>query len=349
MRYLGLMLSGLLCVLAIARGAQAQNDSCPIVEAPAKFDFLSDKSDAKGRPTNIGIVPHGFVSVSASVVHGVDVSKWQSDANFIRIWECGGRFAYIRLSAGENPDNELEYRQYWANARNVNLMVGGYHNLVISDANVPASSLSKSDLDQLREQNLASAVRQAQLFLARLKEVLTLDPTQTPDNVRGKVGLPYLPIVVDAMLRPQSRGRDADRLAIGNIYGDVLCRWIETVRAYPATAEQPVVLFTSPSGYHDYGLRRAPCLTAIPIWVSYHAMDGDRPSFAVSDGDVGNVVAGELCLAPDGTNRCVMQQYTSYGGFALFQKDKGLDLDRFFGTEEELHSWLQNASGGGKE
>jgi GH25 family lysozyme M1 (1,4-beta-N-acetylmuramidase) len=82
-------------------------------------------------------MPKGFVALSdgTPVVHGIDVSKWQGSVDFIKIASCGGRFAYIRLSAGQNPDNELEYRALWNNARYANLHVGPYHNLTFINLN----------------------------------------------------------------------------------------------------------------------------------------------------------------------------------------------------------------------
>jgi len=51
----------------------------------------------------------------------------------------------------------------------------------------------------------------------------------------------------------------------------------------------------------------------------------------------------DMCASDRKVDRCVFHQYTSYGGFALFQKGEGLDMDRFYGSGRQLQELLQRA------
>ena len=178
-----LWLAALMFVICSSSELKAQTSSetqnCQIELAPKSFVTKSGRKNSKGLPVNHGIIPKGFVAYQdkSPVVHGVDVSKWQSHADFKRIQACGGRFAYVRLSAGTFPDNELEYRVHWANARGVGLLPGPYHFLTVPALNAEASD-DKSANDKLMAESLASATQQAELFMARLHEVLSLEPAE---------------------------------------------------------------------------------------------------------------------------------------------------------------------------
>src|SRR5690349_15150680 len=98
----------LLLLLLFSSTGFAQSSPCPIIQAPAQFEQKGADAESTTVPGNRGIMPGGFVSVADQpVVHGIDVSKWQASADFVRVKECGATFAYVRLSAGQNPDNEL--------------------------------------------------------------------------------------------------------------------------------------------------------------------------------------------------------------------------------------------------
>jgi GH25 family lysozyme M1 (1,4-beta-N-acetylmuramidase) len=155
-------LSGALLAWSVGAGAAqtyAEPSDCPMVQAPAPFSAKGEPADDAPNPGNRGIVPAGFVALAngIAIVHGIDVSKWQPSANFIRVVACGGKFAYVRLSAGRNPDNELEYRSHWANARSVGLLVGPYHNLTLLDPNRGFASLSEPEQQIVMQQNIAAA------------------------------------------------------------------------------------------------------------------------------------------------------------------------------------------------
>lgn len=338
--------------LGFCDAASAQ--TCEPQYAPATFPFRADPASPRGHPVNVGIVTKGFVALrNTKVVHGIDVSKWQDQTDFTSLRQCleavdHGReagpmhapFVYVRLSAGEDPDNETLFRAHWYNARNQNLYTGPYHSLVVKDAPVAVASMSETDFTKIRNANLVSAGIQANTFVKRFGQLLLADPLI--DVARGDHGKPYLPIVLALMERPQQRYGDNDRRTMGKAYGASACRWIETVRHHPSFAGQRIIVFTSASIFSDYDLASAPCdLRAGGIWISQHTSDGSRNG---ADGTEQTAQALEnLCEMPDGKDRCIFQQYTSYGGFALFGKDSPLDLDRFYGSEVDLAALLQHA------
>lgn len=310
---------------------------CPIELAPKQFPMKTGQRNSKGQPFNQGIVPSGFVALAdkTSVVHGVDVSKWQSHADFKRIRECGARFAYIRLSAGVLPDNELEYRVHWANARGSGLLPGPYHYLTVPILDLSPDA-SDGEWSRLTALTLESAARQAILFAARLKEVVSLegrDPARTGSR-------PFLPVVLTmAAVSPHVR-MPGDAARYSPIYAAAACKWIQTVkREISGLNEKGVLLFTYPYIFKDYGLAAAPCaLKDLPVWIANFPETGER----FSSDNSRRAVEQEVCLQADGKNRCIFQLYSSYGGFAQFDGGAALDLDRFFGTEQELATWQQS-------
>jgi hypothetical protein len=330
---------------------------CVTQMAPGNFPFRGNPTARTALPTDIGIVPQGFVGLrDATTVPGIDVSKWQDATDFVGLKNCVGAvgqtagphdgrhpeppFVYVRMTAGEDPDHELQYATHWANARHENLFVGPYHYLDIIDSKAAVSGLTASQLDDLLRVNLQSAEIQAASFVERFARLLTLDPAS--DVAAGDLGKPYLPIVLGLSGKPQSKYSTNDAAKIGAIYGAAACRWIERVRSDPSFAGQPVMMFTAAYIFRDYGLASAPCdLRAGKIWISQHTSNGDRQD--LDPDPAAREAAYQFCVDPTGNNLCVIQQYTSYGGFALFRRDAGLDLDRFFGTEADLQAMLQHA------
>jgi len=337
--------------------AAIDSPNCTYQIAPGKFPFRGDPTTRTREPTDIGIVTQGFVGLEdASAVPGIDVSKWQDATDFVFLKACAklatnanaphdGRhpqppFVYVRMTAGEDPDHELEYSTHWANARHENLFVGPYHYLDIIDAKSSASKLSADEFSKLLKANLDSADKQARVFIDRFSRLLTLDPAV--DVASGDLGKPYLPIVLDLSDRPQAKYSDDDTIRIGSIYGAAACRWIAHVRSDPSFEGQPVMIFTTAYIYKDYHLDSAPCnLREGKVWISQHTVDGERQD---RDPDSSaREAARQLCVDAAGNSLCLFQQYTSYGGFALFRENAALDLDRFFGTEADLQGLLQHA------
>lgn len=322
---------------------------CEAVYAPAKFSFKSDPGSPAGHPVNVGIVTQGFVALrDTPSVQGIDVSKWQDSTDFTALRGCldalkpasaGGPmhapFVYVRLTAGEDLDNETLFRAHWYNARSENLFVGPYHSFMVKDAGTAAATLTPAQMSALERDNLDSAAKQAQGFVDRFGKLLLADPLI--DVAAGDHGKPYMPIALTLIEKPQQRFGDNDRRAIGRLYGAAACKWIQTVKASPSFSGQRVIVFTSEEVYETYDLASAPCdLRAGGIWISQHTLDGTR------NGDDPKSAAS-LCLDKQGRNLCIIQQYTSYGGFALFDKAAPLDLDRFYGSEADLTALLQHA------
>ncbi len=328
-------------VLSLGRPAFAAD--CPQVYAPQTFAIKGDTVKPTATPQNRGIVANGFVGLASgvSVVHGIDVSKWQPSADFVRAKQCGAKFAYVRLSAGTRADNELEYRSHWSNARSVKLMVGPYHNLTLIDSEQPYASLPAPQQQALIDKNVAAARVQARLLMNRLHEVLSLDPLDGGAS-NHHFGQPYLPIALDVSARPQLSAGIADRIQFGRAYGAAVCAWLDEIKQDRRLKDQQLLMFTLPSVYKDYRLNDAPCdLQSVPVWLSYRPLDGDMPEKEKDEHARAAIAA--LCGAASGPGRCRFQQYTSWGGFALYDKNDELDLDRFIGTESELRNLLQRA------
>jgi hypothetical protein len=312
--------------------------TCPPQPASRALAF---KSDTHG--TNIGVVPTGFVvpTDGSPVVHGIDVSKYQTDPIFAGVRDCGGDFAYIRLSAGTEPTNELSYRAFWANAKSASLLTGPYHHLTLIDARSAAHLLEKAELDALQERNVNQALAEARLFKTRLTELLGYDPLA--DQTPGSYGGPYLPAALDVTETPQGSSSQADRHQFSLIYGAAICAWVREFQSDERFRNQPVILFTKPFIFRDYELANAPCdLSRFNVWISYHGRTGDRP--LTEKDPIYRQAIDDLCAAQNGKNRCVFEQYTSYGGFAVYLTGAGLDLDRYIGTSDSLRAMLQRAS-----
>jgi hypothetical protein len=259
--------------------------------------------------------------------------------------DCGGKFAYIRLSTGVDPNKELKYRSLWIAARSYNLLVGGYHNLTVIEPTTPFLLLSTAEQDSFWRRNVDAARAQSDLYSWRLKELLRFDRLST-DN-QQYLGQPFLPIALDVSFRPQLRFSAADQKAFGAVYRAAICSWIDGILAQPSFKGQQIVLATTAFIYHDYELAAAPCgLTKFPIWISQYNRTGDD-TFDEDTLEAQGAIR-ELCGIDDSKSRlagsrCRLHHYTSFGGFAAFQASAELDLNRFYGTEDVLKSLLQRA------
>jgi Glycosyl hydrolases family 25 len=335
-----LALFGLLSGTLPIGHASAQG-TCPIVNSPATFEQKGVSAEGTATPGNRGIVPQGFVALGPNrpVQHGIDVSKYQASADFVRVRDCGGAFAYVRISAGTKLDNELEYRSHWANSRSVGLLVGPYHNLVVRAPDIGFSKLSKDERHKFEQQNAEIARLQAQNFLRQFREVLSLDPAREELSLLGQ---PFLPIGLDVTARPMSQNSPIDQELFSKAYGIAVCAWFAEVSKDRSFATAPKILFTLPKLYEDFRLAQAPCdLSNLKFWISHRPLDGS--SFTSTPDPELRALNDELCKGPGGTNRCIFEQYTSWGGFALYQPDEGLDLNRFLGTRQELEALLFQA------
>ena len=321
--------------------AAAPVPTCRNVTAPADFEMNQVAGQATQLPLNQGIVPTGFVDLpNRRVVHGIDVSKWQENVDFGQIYACGGRFAYVRLSGGTSPDNELLYRTHWANVRASGLLPGPYHNLnpmaelsrtLVTAAVVEIEQAVAANLEQAR----ASSAEQAQLFIDRLNEVRSLDP------LRAETPPPFLPLALDLSYRPLAAGTPEQRRAFGSLVGEMVCSFIDTVRASEAYGAFPIILFLDPADYLTYGLDAPPCeLSNTMLWLRHRPSDGSDVFSALNAELIARLCQPAQVNArmtnQSAVGRCIMEQYTSYGGFAVFEVGSPLDLDRFFGSEQDL-------------
>jgi GH25 family lysozyme M1 (1,4-beta-N-acetylmuramidase) len=285
-----------------------------------------------------GVVSAGFIRPSdgRTVVHGVDVSKYQAEPNFNTIVTCGGKFAYVRLSAGTTEANEDQYRVNWKLARSAGLLVGPYHNLTVIDADRAVSNLAQNDFEDLLQRNVEHARKQAALFQARLIEVLGRDDVAKGGDGYGQ---PYLPAVLDVTATPQRSKGDRDQKLFAEVYRTAVCTWLEEFdRLFRG---QPVILFTKPFIYRDYELEKATCeLGRMNVWISYYGTTGDVPSNEIAP--IYREAVKALCEVPAGHDRCILQQYTSVAEFAVAKP--GLSLDRYFGDFASLQNLLQRVS-----
>ncbi len=330
---------GALVGLWLGAPAQAQQAGapCPEQTAPGRFTF---RGLQQGSPGTDGIVPAGFVAPQGMpVMHGVDVSKWQRSADFNRVKACGGSFAYVRLTAGRRPDLELEYRSHWSAARAAGLLVGPYHALTLVDAPGTWTQLTAEQQQANLKDNLTSVEQQALLFAERLREVLLLEQ-RSPSLPPNALGAPYLPIMLAATSRPQLQASVADRRGVSEVYRQTICRFYAVLDADPSFKGQAMGVFSFAFTYQDYGLAAAACSMAErPGWIAHHSLNGDSER-REPDLHLGAAIRA-MCLKPDGSNRCLFQQYTGYGSFASYTENEGLDLNRFYGDAAALQRILQ--------
>lgn len=312
-------------------------EPCQSVVAPSTFNFGTKKKRGRlGSPDNEGIQPTGFVSLRGrSTIHGIDVSKYQDETDFTTAQRCGAKFAYVRLSSATYADNELLYRTHWSNARSSGLITGGYHNLSVLTNEMPVllkatAAEILANAAQYLQTAVADADVQAKLFSDRLAEVKALDAP--------RAGLPseYLPSALDLSQDPFPGGLPNAQKAFAPIYRAAVCRFVTQMKG--GSTARPIILMVSLQTYTSYDLSSAGCgLDRVILWIRFRAEDGD--SFE-NHTDKGRY--GELCIpAGASISRCKFEQYTSYGGFAIFKPNAGLDLDRFLGTPAEFKGILE--------
>jgi hypothetical protein len=318
---------------ALAQGV-SNGVVCKEAKAPAAFQIVKSK-DSKDAG-NDGIKPLGFVNLgeAAPVIHGIDISSYQDEADFTSVKTCGGEFVYVRLTAGVYKDNELKYRTHWANVRAAGLVPGPYHNLSVLPrevANISAlkTALQGPAIDAAIEQARAAGQIQATNFIERLDEVSGLDP-QTEGATRPM----RLPIALDLSTSPVAGSAPDVKERFGALYRAAICGFVEGIKTSKKYSGERMVLFVSPTVFSEYGLRKADCDNR------YRSIDGDIFAKTLPR-DAQEALCGQ---AGEGAGsrfgRCVIEQYTSFGGFAVFQPGAPLDLDRFLGPRSAFDSFL---------
>ena len=297
--------------------------TCKTTVAPVAGTFVD-----KG--VNRGVAPPGFVSLGPDVPveHGVDVSKWQQDVDPFVVKQCGGAFAYIRISAGRLGFNEVSYPSTWGQARAANLLVGGYHYLTFLPDSIEHHTL-KADVSpqQITAEFEKLGHQQADLFLQRYRAL-------RDDDLKRNPRAQFLPPMVDINDRkplPVPFGEPKKEWVFATV-----CAFIDDVEREPWLHGQRLILFTDPGTFEERDFADAPCLKGGQriVWVQYPSPGAgglpetaDDPSFEA---------VRELCNPADESRRCLFHQYTNRGGIPMGSLSEGLDLSRYLGSKS-LH------------
>jgi hypothetical protein len=299
-----------------------------------------------------GINAPGFVSLAdrTPVIHGIDVSVVENDTNFARAYECGARFAYVRLSEGAR-DTEPLYRTNWGAARASGLVPGPFHRLTFAGlapdglANLNGQELQAA-IDEVLPRAEASGREQVAVFLERLREVRSYDPGRRDDPQNPKP--PYLQPALAVNGDPVRNGSPEVRRAFGRAYTHLICTWIRGLREGLQQPDAPVSLIIDPQVYSDYGFQASGCgLEQLPVVVVHRPADGNHFD-ATSDAAQAALIRSICGYAPNrnrranrAASRCRFDNYASRGAFAAFAARRSPNLDRFFGTQEEFNALLR--------
>ncbi len=154
-----------------------------------------------------------------------------------------------------------------------------------------------------------------------------------------------MPIALDLSVSPDFDGSPAEKKVYAPLYGSMICAFANAVRQ-SHFSQEPLLVFIDPRNYTDYDLASAPCdLTTTMIWVRYRPNDGDTFTKTLPKN-----IWSDLCFSYSAdlkkyttgmeSGRCIMEQYTSFGGFAVFKPGAPLDLNRFLGSDEQFQHLL---------
>ncbi|MCO5065591.1 MAG: glycosyl hydrolase [Rhizobiaceae bacterium] len=89
--------------------------------AVLKPDLVSRRRFSDAKPINFG-----SASPRKLAVHGVDVSRWQGDIDWIKLRSQGANFAYIKATDGGDHIDPM-FRKNWEGAHRAGLRRGAYH------------------------------------------------------------------------------------------------------------------------------------------------------------------------------------------------------------------------------
>ncbi|MFB2550744.1 glycoside hydrolase family 25 protein [Ensifer soli] len=108
------LLLALLPLLALVSGCSTTDyDLVETASIPPRFE---DR-----HPQDFGdVTPHHHQ------VHGIDVSKWQGDINWLQVARSGVSFAFIKATEGKDVLDK-RFHEYWQNARSVGIPYAPYH------------------------------------------------------------------------------------------------------------------------------------------------------------------------------------------------------------------------------
>ena len=229
---------------------------------------------------------------------GTDISRYQGNVNFVKMYEAGARFVFFKTSDG-GPNahaRAVAYADQWIpQAKAAGLMVGQYH-----FAQIP----NTDDMNTI----IAAANTQADLMIARW-------------NAHGGYSQGTLPLVLDVEQAGVSRNTtDAEAVAF-------VKTWLEKVAN--ATGKLPI-LYSNPTFLKNY-LSGDPALANYPLWAANY-FDVSNPGVSPKVGCINTVWTGDGCNL-----RWTFWQYSQTGpGKTFGVSSRGIDLNVFAGSAEEL-------------
>ena len=229
---------------------------------------------------------------------GTDISRYQGNVNFVKMYEAGARFVFFKTSDG-GPNahaRAVAYADQWIpQAKAAGLMVGQYH-----FAQIP----NTDDMNTI----IAAANTQADLMIARW-------------NAHGGYSQGTLPLVLDVEQAGVPRNTtDAEAVAF-------VKTWLEKVAN--ATGKLPL-LYSNPTFLKNY-LNGDPSLANYPLWAANY-FDVSNPGVSPKVGCLNTVWTGDGCNL-----RWTFWQYSQTGpGKTFGVSSRGIDLNVFAGSAEEL-------------
>jgi len=334
--------------LCAAPSAQiwAQPASCPPSikreMAGEKFPWVGGKEP--------GIRPTGFVDVpGTAVVHGVDLSGDRDHALLGEAWACGGRFAYVLMSSGEEDQNEKGNFTNWRRARNEGFHIGPMHQLLLLPSKRPFNELSEQDITTLTADNDAYARRQAHLLMQNWFAIMISQDNRREEpstqNAGGTGCHPkdsserrkhFLPPALQVTQRLMVSGSSVPETA-GTFCRSAICSWLDEGGNYAqgVLRDRRFVLATTPALYKDFHFDKLECgrTSSIALWAIHSPKNGSPPTAWSASKDPTPDPSTAVMCAADG--RCIFDRYTPYG--SVFTVDvSALYLDRFRGDECSL-------------
>ena len=229
---------------------------------------------------------------------GTDISRYQGNVNFAKMYAAGARFVFFKSSDG-GPNahaRAVAYADQWIpQAKAAGLLVGQYH-----FAQIP----NTDDMNTV----LAAANAQADQMIARW-------------NAHGGYSQGTLPLVLDIEQAGVPRNvTDAEAVAF-------VKTWLEKVAN--ATGKLPI-LYSNPTFLKNH-LSGDPSLANYPLWAANY-FDVSNPGVSPKTGCLNTVWTGDGCNL-----RWTFWQYSQTGPGGTFGvSSRGIDLNVFAGSAEEL-------------
>ena len=251
----------------------------------------SDEQEVAVVPRIEGLGPNGRIL-------GVDISRYQGNINFTKMYAAGARFVFVKSSdGGPNAHGRaVPYADQWIpQAKAAGLLVGQYH-----FAQIP----NTDDMNAV----ISAANDQADLMISRW-------------NAHGGYSQGTLPLVLDIEQAGVPRNvSDAEALAF-------VKTWLEKVAN--ATGKLPII-YSNPTFLKNH-LSSDGSLANYPLWAANY-FDVSNPGVSPKVGCLNTVWTGDGCNL-----RWTFWQYSQTGPGGTFGvSSRGIDLNVFAGSAEEL-------------